>query len=277
MSRYSYVASRASTARPNTSPPPRATASLRSLYGSGGTSKSWARPWRSSTSTRSTFRPPSARASASAAATVVLPVPPFPVTTCRRTPSQSLTIYEGRRRSTDGPSKIGEQADRPLDAVRDEAEEPAGRSAVAHPVVERQRQLGDLADCQLSVDHPGLVDDPTDPEQGGLGVVDDRGGAVDAEDPVVVERDGAAGEVVGLEHAVPGEGGEATELFGKLERALVVRIPDDGHDEPGQQSQHADDAVRIGTAERVAGLDEPGRVDVDPGRDIGDLATAAGH
>src|SRR5919106_427247 len=174
MSRYSYVASRASTARPNTSPPPRATASLRSLYGSGGTSKSWARPWRSSTSTRSTFRPP--------------------------------------------------------DAVRDEAEEPAGRSAVAHPVVERQRQLGDLADCQLSVDHPGLVDDPTDPEQGGLGVVDDRGGAVDAEDPVVVERDGAAGEVVGLELATAGERGEAAELGSQLERGLVERVPDDGHD-----------------------------------------------
>src|SRR5215207_7575837 len=315
MSRYSYVASRASTARPKTSPPPRATASLRSLYGSGGTSKSWARPWRSSTSTRSTFRPPSARASASAAATVVLPVPPFPVTTCRRTPSQSLTIYESRRRYADGRSKIGEQADRPLDAVRDEAEEPASRCAVAHPVVERQRQLCDLADSQFSVDDPGLVDDPTDPQQRGLGVVDDRSGAVDAEDPVVVERDAAAGEVVGLELAVAGEGGEATELFGKLERALVVCVPDDGNDEPafglgreaeidvrelddllavhagvelgvttepghheaGQQSQHTDGDVRIGTAERVARLDESGRVDVDPGRDIGDLATAAGH
>src|SRR5919106_2479399 len=230
MSRYSYVASRASTARPNTSPPPRATASLRSLYGSGGTSKSWARPWRSSTSTRSTLRPPSASASASAAATVVLPVPPLPVTTCRRTPSQSLTIYEGRRPSADGRSKIGEQADRPLDAVRDEAEEPASRSAVAHPVVEGQRQLGDLADSQLAVDDPRLVDNPTDPEQGGLGVVDDRGGAVDAEDPVVVERDGAAGEVVGFELAPAGERGETAELVSQLERGLVERVPDDGHD-----------------------------------------------
>src|SRR5689334_21589814 len=37
-------------------------------------------------------RPPwDARASASAPATVVLPVPPLPVTTCSRTPSQSLS------------------------------------------------------------------------------------------------------------------------------------------------------------------------------------------
>ena len=38
-----------------------------------------------------TFRPPAARASASAAATVVLPVPPLPVTTCSRTSGQSVT------------------------------------------------------------------------------------------------------------------------------------------------------------------------------------------
>src|SRR5579863_7456431 len=43
---------------------------LRSWYGSGGRSKSRARP----------------------AATVVLPVPPLPVTTCSRTPSQSVSL-----------------------------------------------------------------------------------------------------------------------------------------------------------------------------------------
>src|SRR3954447_17314769 len=49
-------------------------------------------PCRPSTSTSRTLRPPAASASASAAATVVLPVPPLPVTTCRRTPSQSVSL-----------------------------------------------------------------------------------------------------------------------------------------------------------------------------------------
>src|SRR5580700_10479874 len=40
----------------------------------------------------STLRPAEARARASAAATVVLPVPPLPVTTCSRTPSQSVSL-----------------------------------------------------------------------------------------------------------------------------------------------------------------------------------------
>src|ERR671920_81860 len=42
-------------------------------------------PWRPSVSTSSTWRPSAARASARDAATVVFPVPPFPVTTWQRT------------------------------------------------------------------------------------------------------------------------------------------------------------------------------------------------
>src|SRR3984885_8827904 len=45
-----------------------------------------------STSISRTLRPAVARASAMAAATVVLPVPPLPVTTCSRTPSQSVSL-----------------------------------------------------------------------------------------------------------------------------------------------------------------------------------------
>src|SRR3954447_2282271 len=48
-------------------------------------------PCRPSTSARSTRRPSAASASARAAATVVLPVPPLPVTTWSRTPSQSVS------------------------------------------------------------------------------------------------------------------------------------------------------------------------------------------
>src|SRR5271165_4718205 len=49
-------------------------------------------PCRPSTSISRTLRPAVARASAKAAATVVLPVPPLPVTTCSRTPSQSVSL-----------------------------------------------------------------------------------------------------------------------------------------------------------------------------------------
>src|SRR5579872_102077 len=45
-----------------------------------------------SASISSTLRLACARASARAAATVVLPVPPLPVTTCSRTPSQSVSL-----------------------------------------------------------------------------------------------------------------------------------------------------------------------------------------
>src|SRR3954463_5511380 len=52
-------------------------------------------PCRPSTSVSSTWRPPAARARASAPATVVLPVPPFPVTTCSFTDGKSLTTPQG--------------------------------------------------------------------------------------------------------------------------------------------------------------------------------------
>ena len=95
--------------------------------------------------------------------------------------------------------QVGEHADRPFDAVGDVPQEAAGGAAVADPVVEGQRELGDLAHRELTLDHPGLVDDPADAEQRGLGVVDDRRGAVDAEDAVVVQGERAAGEISGCE------------------------------------------------------------------------------
>jgi hypothetical protein len=63
---------------------------------------------------------------------------------------------------------IGQEAVRVFDCVRYEAEEAGGGAAVAHAVVEGERQLGDLADSQLSVHHPRLVDDPADAEDGHL-------------------------------------------------------------------------------------------------------------
>src|SRR6187200_959989 len=76
----------ASTDRPQTSPPPAAPAIRISSVASGGTSKVWLMPCRPSTSTSRTRWPPDASAMAIAAATVVFPVPPLPVTMCSRTP-----------------------------------------------------------------------------------------------------------------------------------------------------------------------------------------------
>ncbi|CRK54544.1 exported hypothetical protein [Rhodococcus sp. RD6.2] len=84
MSRYSRNAASMSRASATTSPPPSAVATLVSVGGSGGTSNSCAMPCRPSTSTSRTRLPPAARASARAAATVDLPVPPLPDTKCSR-------------------------------------------------------------------------------------------------------------------------------------------------------------------------------------------------
>src|SRR3712207_4226558 len=51
-------------------------------------------PWRPSVSTSRTWRPSAARASARAAATVVLPVPPFPVTTWQRTEEEGRELTD---------------------------------------------------------------------------------------------------------------------------------------------------------------------------------------
>jgi hypothetical protein len=75
-----------------TSPPPGATAIRRSSYGSGGVSNSWATPCRPSTSTSSVRPPSAASARARAAATVVFPVPPLPVTTCNLASGQGLLL-----------------------------------------------------------------------------------------------------------------------------------------------------------------------------------------
>src|SRR4051812_40378671 len=71
-------------------------------------------PCRPSTSTRRVRRPSAARPSASAAATVVLPVPPLPVTTCSRAGHLLLTLspmpprYGGRSAGdlTDQPASL---------------------------------------------------------------------------------------------------------------------------------------------------------------------------
>lgn len=48
-----------------------------------------------------------------------------------------------------------------------------------------------------TVDHPRPVDDAAHAQDRHLGVVDDRGGTVDAEHAVVVDGEGTAGQVGG--------------------------------------------------------------------------------
>src|SRR6266702_2326504 len=82
---------------------------------------------------------------------------------------------------------------RGLNAVGDEAQEAAGRPAVADPMVERERALGHVAGHDLAVDDPGTLDDPADAQDRGLRVVDDGGRAIHAEYAEVVHRERAAG------------------------------------------------------------------------------------
>lgn len=79
-------------------------------------------------------------------------------------------------------------------------------------MIERQGQPGDFADGQLSVHHPRLVDDAAYAKHGNFGTVDDRRGAVDAEHPIVVQRERAAGQVSRGCLAVAGGGGEPADL-----------------------------------------------------------------
>src|SRR3954470_7224334 len=113
MSRYSWRASSGSTASARTSPPPGGLAIRSSLYGSGWVSNSWAMPCRPSTSTSSVRRPPSARPSASAAATLVLPVPPLPVTTCSRAGQRPVRSFSPTTQQY-GRDSAGDLADEPV-------------------------------------------------------------------------------------------------------------------------------------------------------------------
>ena len=69
----------------------------------------------------------------------------------------------------------------------------------------------------------GLGDDPADAEHRRLGVVDDRRGAVDAEHPVVVQRERAAGQLGRGEAARPGRLGQPGELGGQLDSVVSAR------------------------------------------------------
>src|ERR1700678_4309552 len=90
-----------------------------------------------------------------------------------------------------GALKVAEGGGGRLDAVGDVAEEAAGGAAVAGPVVEGQRQLGDLAHGELAVDHPRAIDDAAQAEDRDLRMVDDGGRPVHAEYAVVVHRERA--------------------------------------------------------------------------------------
>ena len=184
-------------------------------------------------------------------------------------------------------------------------------------MVERERQLGNLAQSQLPLVCPRAVDDPADPQHGGLGVVDDRRRTIDSEHPVVVQGERPSGHLRGAEGAVAGQGGQLAQGSRQLGRSHLARAMDDGHHEPArrlcceaqvdspqlhqllglevdtcvelgellesrhadprQQGKEADTSFGVGGSDLVSRRHQSGRVDVDPGGDVGDLATTCGH
>ena len=152
------------------------------------------------------------------------------------------------------------------------------------------------------------------PEHRGLGVVEDRRGAVDAEHAVVVQRERPPGHLRGRQRPLPGEVGELAQRAGQLRGRHRAGVVDHRYDEParrlrreaevdpcqlhdllalgvdpgvqlgeaaqprhddaGHQRQHADAGVWSHRPDRVPGLHQRGRVGVDPGGRVGDLAAA---
>ena len=146
-------------------------------------------------------------------------------------------------------------------------------------------------------------------------MVDDRGGAVDAEHAVVVHRERAAGQVGGGEAALAGRRGPLGQPGRQVPGGQPVRVVHDrddqavlglrgeaevdplGHDdlvlldagvelgvaaqaedgEPGEQGEQADRPRGIGRVQRPARLDQAGGVDVDPDGRLGDLPAGAGQ
>ncbi len=84
-----------------------------------------------------------------------------------------------------------------LDQLGHAPEEARGVPAVAHAMIEHQRQLRDAASDDLTVDNPRALDDAADAEDGDVGVIDDRGRAVDTEPAVVVQGEGRAAQALG--------------------------------------------------------------------------------
>src|SRR6201999_3959122 len=103
--------------------------------------------------------------------------------------------------------QVAEGTDRGFNAVADVPQEPPGRATVADPVIEGQRQLAHLAHRDLAIDHPRAADEAADAEDGHLGMIDDRGGTVDAEYAVVVDGEGAAGQAGRSQGTVAGRRG----------------------------------------------------------------------
>ena len=165
------------------------------------------------------------------------------------------------------------------------------------------------------VDHPRAVDDAAHAEDRDLRVVDDGGGAVDAEHAVVVHRERAAGEVRRGEAALAGRrralrqpgrqvpGGQPVRVGHDRDDQAVVGLRGEaevdpvGHDdlvaldagvqlgvaaqaedgEPGEQGKQADRPLGIGRVQRAPRLDQVGGVDVDPDGRLGDLPAGAGQ
>src|ERR1035437_1613467 len=184
-------------------------------------------------------------------------------------------------------------------------------------MIERQPQLGHLAQRDLTLVRPRAIDDPSDTQHGRLGVVDDRCRAIRAEDAVVVQGEGSTRHLGRAQLAVTGEPGQllkGSRQFGRRHLAGTVHNGNDqsawrlggeaqvdvanlydllrvdvhprvelwelresGDADPREQGQQSDAGAGIDRLELVLGGYQGGCVDVNPGGRFGDLAPAGGH
>src|ERR671916_2035511 len=115
-----------------------------------------------------------------------------------------------------------------FEAALDGVQEPEGGAAVEDAVVEGDLEVHHAPDGDGVVDHHRALDDGLGLEDGGLRVVDDRGGGDAAQGSGIVDGERAAGEVVRGEVAAPGPSDDVVYAAGEAHDVELVGIRDDG-------------------------------------------------
>src|SRR6478735_2911496 len=140
-------------------------------------------------------------------------------------------------------------------------EEPGALLPVDVSMVEGERELGDLAYDDLVVDHPGLLLDRAEAQDGRLTRVDDRSAGVDTEDPDVGDREAAAAHLGRLGLPLASRRGERVERAGELEQAETLGVLDVGYDQPAGRGRR-DAEVDVALEDDLLGRLVPVGVDL---------------
>src|SRR5882672_8009823 len=117
-----------------------------------------------------------------------------------------------------------------LDPLRHVAHESRSRQAVDDAVVERHGQVHDRPDDDLVIDNHRALADRLRAEDRGLRLVDDRLTSDRPESAGVIQREGAAAHVVGLQLLVARAGGDVVDGVGEVREAHQVGVFDHRHD-----------------------------------------------